>query len=727
MIHVDRARVSPPSEFLSAAVGGLERLREFNRMPQEYRDQRGYPFEEHIQSLAKHALREVFHGKCAFCESPLNYVSDGDVAAFRPRAGARDLDGSFDPEHYWWLAYDWENLYFSCSNCNLSKRDLFPVGGFRAQPEDRGLLLDAEGPNLIDPCRENPRGDFTYLVDVEFGQIHMVGSGVRGKDTIDIFNLNRTDLLTFRFSQLQGVRTAIAAAVSYVDRGVEMEEDVRQSLCEILEHATDDRAPFAGAARFLVNEPLQGELLGLLRMTMKDSPFLESMERTHLPEPANRKERTEDVQSVWPVSIQIRNFRTIQNLTLTLPSVETGTSGQRPWLMLVGPNGVGKSTVLEALALALATPELREAIQPNAPHWLFRGRFRADHAEWGSIQVSFNVGNPVYLYFSRRSRRFYATGKAPDHLRVAGYGPHRIAPHGEGGRVAAERIFIQGLFRPGELLGNWERWLADTTRWGDTEFGIIAKTFRDLLQLEIDASIVRNEGEIAIDLFRVRTSVRDLSSGYRALLGLAADIAMNLSTETVNLSAAQGVVLVDEIETHLHPSWKIQVVGLLRKLFPHVVFLATTHDPLCLRGLEPGEVYRMNRNPGANRVYAEQMDVPDGASIDAILTGGWFELDGVYDATTMRDLRKYQDLIMRPRLDLGDREEIARLEVSLRHRLGHFAEGSLEKLAMRAAIQLVEEETEALKAQHQLQRMKPAEFQTALVKMMRESADWSKA
>ncbi len=55
------------------------------------------------------------------------------------------------------------------------------------------------------------------------------------------------------------------------------------------------------------------------------------------------------------------------------------------------------------------------------------------------------------------------------------------------------------------------------------------------------------------------------------------------------------VVLIDEIEAHLHPRWKMQVIGGLRKALPKATFIMTSHDPLCLRGMLPGEVQVLNR------------------------------------------------------------------------------------------------------------------------------------
>ena len=56
------------------------------------------------------ALFALFNGKCAYCESRDDPLAPLNVQHHRPEGGALALDGAFSPDHYWWLAYDWENL-----------------------------------------------------------------------------------------------------------------------------------------------------------------------------------------------------------------------------------------------------------------------------------------------------------------------------------------------------------------------------------------------------------------------------------------------------------------------------------------------------------------------------------------------------------------------------------------------------------------------------------------
>ena len=87
----------------------------------------------------------------------------------------------------------------------------------------------------------------------------------------------------------------------------------------------------------------------------------------------------------------------------------------------------------------------------------------------------------------------------------------------------------------------------------------------------------------------------NLSDGYRNMVAMVADIAHRAARLNPHLSAnaateSSGVVLIDEIDLHLHPQWQRRVVGDLQRAFPNIQFIATTHSPFILQSLDPGEV-----------------------------------------------------------------------------------------------------------------------------------------
>ncbi|MFY2561255.1 hypothetical protein ACN469_26885 [Corallococcus terminator] len=108
----------------------------------------------------KEALVNSHHGKCAFCESKVKYLAHGDVEHFRPKAGYEQGYG-FNLDGYFWEAYAWDNLYFSCQVCNqIHKKNKFPVLLNDQLLETRSTSdrkESEERPVLIDPGLEDPR------------------------------------------------------------------------------------------------------------------------------------------------------------------------------------------------------------------------------------------------------------------------------------------------------------------------------------------------------------------------------------------------------------------------------------------------------------------------------------------------------------------------------------------------------------------------------------------
>ncbi len=99
-----------------------------------------------------------------------------------------------------------------------------------------------------------------------------------------------------------------------------------------------------------------------------------------------------------------------------------------------------------------------------------------------------------------------------------------------------------------------------------------------------------------------------LSQGYQAIISLVADIVGQVWLEAnaeVPLSEMEGLVLIDEIDLHLHPKWQTRLVTSLRKAFPRMQFIATTHSPMMLSGMRQNEVFILRQDPSTGDVAIE--------------------------------------------------------------------------------------------------------------------------
>jgi predicted ATP-binding protein involved in virulence len=162
-----------------------------------------------------------------------------------------------------------------------------------------------------------------------------------------------------------------------------------------------------------------------------------------------------------------------------------------------------------------------------------------------------------------------------------------------------------------------------------------------------DAHFERDKAKRRLDIQTATGPVplEEMSVGYKSVIAMATDIMRELMLHYDNVEYASAVVLIDEIETHLHPRWKMRIVQLLRRAFPKVQFIITTHDPLCLRGMYDGEVFVLRRDPETTEV-AKLDDLPSikGLRAEQILVSEYFGL-GSTDPDTDAKLIQYQNLV----------------------------------------------------------------------------------
>ena len=111
------------------------------------------------------------------------------------------------------------------------------------------------------------------------------------------------------------------------------------------------------------------------------------------------------------------------------------------------------------------------------------------------------------------------------------------------------------------------------------------------------------------------------------------------------LETAEGIVLLDEIGSHLHPRWRMHIVTSFRRAFPRLQFLASTHDPLCLRGLENGEAVVLRRSPRGRVFRVPDLPPVKGQRVDQLLTSDFFGLHSTRDPQVESDFIEYYRLL----------------------------------------------------------------------------------
>src|SRR5262249_27500039 len=138
----------------------------------------------------------------------------------------------------------------------------------------------------------------------------------------------------------------------------------------------------------------------------------------------------------------------------------------------------------------------------------------------------------------------------------------------------SDYVVADNLFNPFSALRDAEIWLHTLPK---TTFDEVAMALKALLGLGHNDRLLRQRGSVFVRIGRGTYTLEALSEGYRSVLGMAADIMNVMLKRWKQLESAEGVVLIDELETHLHPTWAMQIVSRLRAAFPRVQFIATSH------------------------------------------------------------------------------------------------------------------------------------------------------
>jgi len=109
---------------------------------------------------------------------------------------------------------------------------------------------------------------------------------------------------------------------------------------------------------------------------------------------------------------------------------------------------------------------------------------------------------------------------------------------------------------------------------------------------------ISGNNEVFLKIENKKTELSELSSGFASILKVMQAIIAGYSyfTNETNIANVQGVVFIDEIESHLHTKWQATIIPTLKRLFPNTTFYITTHSAIVLSQLQHGEAYELYRD-----------------------------------------------------------------------------------------------------------------------------------
>jgi uncharacterized protein (TIGR02646 family) len=224
----------------------------YSRNPEDYRSgQKTFDFKSAIYAhpTVKQTLINCQFGKCCFCEQKID--ADGDVEHFRPKQAYKQTKGQpLQRPGYYWLAYEWRNLFLSCPSCNQRhKQNLFPVADPTQRTTDHKSQVP-EQPLLIDPSLDDPE----TLIGFHSERAYPIADHPRATSTIENLRLNRRNLSESRLKYLKPLKALhglVQQAAKYPD-DIELQQFAQEAQQVLTESAQND-APFAAAVRAAQN------------------------------------------------------------------------------------------------------------------------------------------------------------------------------------------------------------------------------------------------------------------------------------------------------------------------------------------------------------------------------------------------------------------------------------------------------------------------------------------
>ena len=288
-------------------------------------------------------------------------------------------------------------------------------------------------------------------------------------------------------------------------------------------------------------------------------------------------------------------------------------------IYLVGENGDGKTLLLMAIFAACRGYQVKKT---------------CDAAYIGSLASFMEKTKASELVAVDNWDRTYRLDNAPSFDNLFAYGVHRGRYSPPSDSKSFEQYGFMTLFDLDLTLRDPVDWLTKSTieNPGHEELSFLnlQKVLTEVLEHKIE--ITQKDAQLCFIEKGAELSFGELSEGYRSTLIFLCDLLIRLSAncpDGKDVFLQSGVVLVDEICLHLHPKWQLTIVQKLRRLFPNIQFIMTTHSPVILLGAgEDAIFYKVIRESGHTSVSAPYFRRDwDGQMLNTLATSSLFGLE----------------------------------------------------------------------------------------------------
>ena len=403
----------------------------------------------------------------------------------------------------------------------------------------------------------------------------------------------------------------------------------------------------------------------------------------------------------------VRSFGEKQTISFAQPD---GRPAQ--WIIILGDNGVGKTTVLKVLA-ALRPIKTgfsdKDHLMPaymemNVSKWKpirdlgEQTTTMACTSQFGAkLSEMLNTATGTYSIKipgpEDQKRDGYVFSipvinlldKDFAELKCYGYGAGRTTGNSTLAETPESTDTCVSLFDDRADLLNPEEWFLNIDYGSklagenagqlDKARNLVEKMLKDVLlgvtELRIASTGTPQKPQINLEflLFDTWVRLRDMSLGYQTLVVWLTDFANQLFIrypDSDNPLEEPAIVLIDEIDLHLHPSWQRKLIGFLSDIFKNTQFIATAHSPLVVQAAgDAGANVVLLKREGDQTVVQQNLEDVRGWRLDQILTSELFGLDTARSLETERKLQRRAELLSKPKQTAAEKKELAKLTQDL--------------------------------------------------------------
>ncbi len=600
-------------------------------------------------------LKHIYNNKCAYCET---ITDNPTIDEYRPRT------------HYYWLVYEWSNLVLSCKKCKTAKADNFPLSDEKKRISEPNIdrtqwradskIARDEMPILLMPEIDVPDEHLAFYPD---GRCYPLTE--RGKINIEILKLNNNTFVTARTKILNDLIIKLTQQLTYTakiltKKNTETEAILTLAFQPIYTELIQKTKPEAEFSLFVKNllsnfnkfvieqfdndmykNILKQSFYILLQPLLEEMDTMKSTNSNINNDPILTQENIDNKVTI--TNIQIKNIKCFENTTIKFENQNT---------VLLGINGRGKTTVLQLIALAILQiqrPTFEREWKNIKKNRSKKAEFTIDIiAKKKKIKLNYEITDNDNIIFVGKPENL----KSIADIFLVAYGTGRNAEF-HNFRLDENYRNLATLFGINSLYSQSSE-IEDYLKQGNAFLQIkkiITNIFNYAEEMYNRIELANYDNNLKTFMFKTPTNkdteipLSALSSGFRTSFLWILDLVIRIWKKNFDLDKPHliyGIVMIDEIDTHLHIKWQRNIIYTLQEIFKNIQFIVTTHSPFIVQSFGNKNIISLKLDN--DTIQAETINIEEAASYEAIIKE-LFDQTAIFDVKIERKLDLFYEYL----------------------------------------------------------------------------------